>query len=70
MSEEVKKFLEEYEKLCKKYEMGLVGCGCCGSPMLVDKNGITIILDNVNYEDNRINIDNIHWKDYKEVEND
>lgn len=65
MSEEVKKFLEEYEKLCKKYEMGLVGCGCCGSPILVDKEGIKIILDNVNYEDNCINVDNRHWKDYK-----
>ena len=31
MEEEVKKFLEEYEKLCQKYEMGIVGCGCCGS---------------------------------------
>ena len=31
MGEEVKKFLEEYEKLCQKYEMGIVGCGCCGS---------------------------------------
>ena len=64
MSEEIKKFLEEYEKLCKKYEMGLVGCGCCGSPILVDKDNFTI-LDNVNYDDNCINIDGTHWKDYK-----
>ena len=27
-------FLREYEKLCKKYKMGLEGCGCCGSPYL------------------------------------
>ena len=41
MREEVKKFLEEYEKICQKYRMGLVGCGCCGSPALVDKATIT-----------------------------
>ena len=27
-------FLVEYEILCKKYKMGLKGCGCCGSPFL------------------------------------
>lgn len=29
-----KEFLEEYEKLCQKYDMCLGGCGCCGSPFL------------------------------------
>ena len=62
MREEVKNFLEEYEKLCKKYEMGLVGCGCCGSPALVDKKGFTIY-DDVNYENNRINIGYTPWKE-------
>lgn len=61
MREEVKKFLEEYEKLCQKYEMGLVGCGCCGSPSLVDKNGFTIY-DDVNYENNSVNIGYTPWK--------
>ena len=55
MREEVKNFLKEYEKLCQKYEMGLVGCGCCGSPALVDKKGFTIY-DDVNYKNNRIYI--------------
>lgn len=27
-------FLREYESLCQKYNMGLNGCGCCGSPFL------------------------------------
>lgn len=27
-------FLKEYEKLCRKYDMALYGCGCCGSPFL------------------------------------
>ena len=62
MRQEVKNFLEEYEKLCQKYEMGLVGCGCCGSPALVDKKGFTIY-DDVNYENNRINIGYKSWKE-------
>lgn len=33
-------FLKEYEALCKKYNIGLHGCGCCGSPCLEDfENG-------------------------------
>lgn len=35
-------FLKDYEKLCKKYKMGLQGCGCCGSPFLYD-------IHNINY---------------------
>ena len=35
-------FLREYEKLCQKYGMGLIGCGCCGSPYLND-------IDDINY---------------------
>lgn len=33
-------FLKEYEALCQKYQMGLWGCGCCGSPSLNDINDI------------------------------
>lgn len=62
MEREVKNFLEEYEKLCQKYKMGLVGCGCCGSPQLVDEKGFTIY-DNVNYEYNETNIGYTHWRD-------
>lgn len=35
-----KEFLKEYELLCQKYKMGLVGCGCCGSPYLDSINCI------------------------------
>ena len=37
-----KEFLKEYEKLCQKYNMGLQGCGCCGSPFLNE-------IDEINY---------------------
>jgi hypothetical protein len=39
MLDKIKEFLVEYDKLCQKYHMGLVGCGCCGSPSLrYDRN--------------------------------
>ena len=44
------KYLIEYENLCSKYKIGLVGCGCCGSPMLWDSLNNKCLLDNVNYE--------------------
>ena len=55
--DKAKEFLKEYEKLCQKYEMGLQGCGCCGSPYLIvyheeDRTDI----DNVNFEDNIVKI--------------
>ena len=53
-------YLEEYQKLCQKYKMGLNGCGCCGSPYLcIYKNEeVEHIIDNINYdcEENIINI--------------
>lgn len=50
--EKTKKFLKEYEFLCQKYEMGLTGCGCCGSPILNIKDDKKIQLYNVNYNIN------------------
>lgn len=48
-------FLKEYEKLCKKYNMGLCGCGCCESPYLVDYNdekcSYVEYLENININD-------------------
>lgn len=41
-------FLREYEILCKKYKMGLKGCGCCGSPYLYIKDKY---IDNINYNE-------------------
>lgn len=49
---EHKQFLIEYDNLCKKYKMGLKGCGCCGSPSL---NGLENI--NYSYTKNEVTID-------------
>lgn len=54
-------FLKEYENLCKKYNMGLHGCGCCESPHLIDCSGgkwqYVDELDNINFnEDGQITI--------------
>ena len=49
-------FLKEYKKLCKKYNMGLHGCGCCESPYLIDCNGekwdYVEELDNIKFNEN------------------
>lgn len=33
-------FLIEYEALCRKYKVGVLACGCCGSPWLTDLDTI------------------------------
>jgi hypothetical protein len=49
-------FLKEYQSLCKKYNMGLWGCGCCDSPALTDYNNgkwdYVEDLDNINFHKN------------------
>lgn len=35
----IESFLREYEALCLKHGLALCGCGCCGSPYLVNLNG-------------------------------
>ena len=59
----VDNYLKEYEKLCKKYNIGLRGCGCCGSPYL--SNLYTIVVDDVNYEKGRLQYDLRIISDYK-----
>lgn len=34
---DTKKFLEEYEALCKKHNMFVDACGCCNSPDITTK---------------------------------
>lgn len=47
----IKRFLEDYKKLCQKYKMGLRGCGCCGSPYLdSDHYNIDDSVDDINYK--------------------
>lgn len=35
-TESVEAFMADYEALCKKHRIIIVGCGCCGSPWLLD----------------------------------
>lgn len=59
----VDNYLKEYEKLCKKYNIGLRGCGCCGYPYL--SKLYTINIDNINYEKGRLQYDLTIISDYK-----
>ena len=34
-SQEILDFLEEYRKLCEKYNLSIGACGCCNSPWVV-----------------------------------
>lgn len=34
MNEKKASFLAELETLCQKYNAAIMGCGCCGSPIL------------------------------------
>jgi len=60
-------FLKEYEQLCKKYKMGIQGCGCCGSPYLIyyKDNQIQYIND-VLYDDDldKITIEDKDLEEY------
>lgn len=38
MKSRLDKFLEELSTLTKKYGFEIGGCGCCGSPYLIDLN--------------------------------
>ena len=45
----IKSYLDELEKLNDKYGLYIEGCGCCGSPYLVDKTNNRIYFDNINF---------------------
>lgn len=45
-------YLNELEELCKKYNISIGGCGCCGSPQLI--KFYTLSVDEVNYYDNKL----------------
>ena len=47
--EDYLKFLKEYSDLCKKYKMGLRGCGCCGSPYLEFGIKCSECINDINY---------------------
>lgn len=54
--EQVKEFLKELSKLCRRHKIKIGGCGCCGSPYLypLEKN-------DGRYEVTK-NFDGLGWK--------
>lgn len=66
MTQQEYEFLKEYEKLCKKYNMYIGGCGCCGSPWLHGNSGRDI--NYVRFEYTGITIDDIDLDTYYEQE--
>ena len=61
-------YLKEYEILCKKYNIGLQGCGCCGSPFLWRL--YTMDVENINYDNGKLEYDLIisdYYKPYLKV---
>lgn len=48
----VNSYLKELENICKKYNIELGGCGCCGSPSIYNLK--TISVDYINYRDGKL----------------
>lgn len=55
MKKDVENFLKELDNLTLKYGITIGGCGCCGSPYLLDING--------NTEINGLQHDELTWVD-------
>ena len=49
MSQDLESFLKELSELTKKYNVEIVGCGCCGSPWVIDSNSCH--LDNLSWDE-------------------
>lgn len=54
MKEKMFSFLQEYEEICKKYQISIEGCGCCGSPYLftdfIEEGKSQYLIDEVNFD--------------------
>lgn len=60
----MKHFLDELTYLTEKYNVIIEGCGCCGSPYLIDKNENDIGYD-LKYINNKY-----EYKEIRGVKND
>ena len=45
------KFLEELSELTKKYNISIGGCGCCGSPYLINLKDKTLIGEYISWDE-------------------
>jgi hypothetical protein len=48
---ELNKFLKELTELTKRYDIGIGGCGCCGSPYIIDLKGGTLIGEHLSWDE-------------------
>ena len=51
--EKVVEFLTELTKLTDKYGIEIGGCGCCGSPWIINVNNNRGSFDNLEYDTNK-----------------
>jgi hypothetical protein len=52
----INEFLQELTKLSQKYNIYIGGCGCCGSPFLMDKTPETTASELI-WDDNQYKCD-------------
>lgn len=60
MKKDVEGFLEKLSELSLSYGIAIGGCGCCGSPYLIDRDGNTEI--NGLQHDELIWVDDDHYE--------
>lgn len=53
MKSRVDNFLKELAELSKKYDIEIWGCGCCGSPLLINISDRNKLADNLNWEEEK-----------------
>lgn len=51
--EKVVEFLTELTRLTDKYGIEIGGCGCCGSPWIINVNNNRESFDNLDYDTNK-----------------
>lgn len=51
MKSRVDSFLKELAELSKKYDIEIWGCGCCGSPSLMNISDGKTLADDLNWEE-------------------
>jgi hypothetical protein len=52
----VETFLKELTELTKKHNIKVEGCGCCGSPMIIDTKSGDDLGDNLDFRANKYEV--------------